>query len=416
MKLPETIDPATFSTELPATVNEAASSGQVVAVNATYDGLTLAANLTGLTVGAGNGVLCRNNSATVSRTLTGTTGEIDITNGNGSGGNPTFALASPLKVPLAQAGAVNFGMSVSGDTLTIQGQAATLSSTNKLYAMVPGSTPGLLDVLSATADVDLDIGGAVWELDGNGNRTGYQLSIYAFNDDTNGLGFAVSPRNGLKYIKNTDDETSAANCTSNEKVLVSAALTADAPCIEIGWCLANFTDSGDTWAWTLTDGKWGFGPAPLNHCHIRLNTFNSFGTTSTNKIVRFTNIDEEVGSIVYADSAADGASFTVKERGIYALSAILWSTDTNIQSQGFSLNASSLTTAMGSLALAERLILPNHLGGGGEDSQDGCWWTGRLEVDDVIRFHVNDHTIDSTAAATQSMFEMIQLAKLPLIT
>ena len=96
IKLPETANPADFDTELPATI--AGTANAYIATNATGDGLTvLDATLSdGITLPAGNGIVAKNGTTSNLREIKGTTGEIDVVDGDGVSGDPTLSINSAL--------------------------------------------------------------------------------------------------------------------------------------------------------------------------------------------------------------------------------------------------------------------------------------------------------------------------------
>jgi microcystin-dependent protein len=106
----------------------------------------------------------------------------------------------------------------------------------------------------------------------------------------------------------------------------------------------------------------------------------------------FTDIKtDNIGAdITYADSAADGSSFTVKSSGIYEIS---YTDRFNVAgAAGISKNAASLTTNLTSLTASERLAY--------SDSATANYainvsWMGYLVAGDIIRPHT-----DGTAAGT----------------
>lgn len=110
---------------------------------------------------------------------------------------------------------------------------------------------------------------------------------------------------------------------------------------------------------------------------------NGHGSTNT-KIRRFSTIVRNAGSaITYADSATNGASFTINEDGLYAMS---W---TDLRSAGndhigFTLNSSELTTDVSSLVNEEdRLISTTVISG----SYCNVSTMIKLSAGDVIRPH-----------------------------
>jgi hypothetical protein len=159
-----------------------------------------------------------------------------------------------------------------------------------------------------------------------------------------------------------------------------------------------------TWKWRVRKAKAsapvGFGLATAdqagllrgysNMSKIRLNTGNGYGSTNT-AIRRFTNTVVNTGTgITYADSATLGATFTVNEAGIYAIS---YSDGFNAAAAfGISLNSTQLTTAIATITAADRLCMSVT---SAADYHSSVSVTLALSVGDVIRAHAG--TADSTA-------------------
>ena len=118
---------------------------------------------------------------------------------------------------------------------------------------------------------------------------------------------------------------------------------------------------------------------------VIVNTSNGFGSTA-NKIRRFTTTLTSVGSdITYADSATNGASFTINSNGFYA---ITYQDGGSASSSliGISINSSQLTTAIGSITAANRLAnVFTYLAGG----YGVVTVVTRCVVSDVIRPHTS---------------------------
>lgn len=118
----------------------------------------------------------------------------------------------------------------------------------------------------------------------------------------------------------------------------------------------------------------------------------SSGATNTRivSILSGQTIAESIGSdIIYADSAALGASFTVNTAGIYHFS---FSSDANTTSAigvGFSLNVSGaeLTTGYTALPVAKKLVAGYDTGPGNVLNVSGSF---NLKVGDVVRIHSSD--------------------------
>lgn len=86
---------------------------------------------------------------------------------------------------------------------------------------------------------------------------------------------------------------------------------------------------------------------------IRLNTANGHGSTNT-KIRRFSNVVTNQGSdITYADSAANGASFTINANGVYGISY----SDGFVSADflGVSVDSTQLTTSISVITASNRL-------------------------------------------------------------
>lgn len=90
-----------------------------------------------------------------------------------------------------------------------------------------------------------------------------------------------------------------------------------------------------------------------NH-EVYVTTSNGYGSTNT-KIPRFTTEQTNVGTaITYADSASDGAAFTIVTTGIYSMEFTGWG---NGADYGISVNSNQLTTNIGSITAAHRVAI-----------------------------------------------------------
>lgn len=126
---------------------------------------------------------------------------------------------------------------------------------------------------------------------------------------------------------------------------------------------------------------------------VRLHTGNGHGSTNT-AIRRFsTTVTNTGNAITYADSAADGASFTINEDGVYFISYI----DSRVAGStpyGLSLNSTQLTTSIASISTANVLSQVNNPAAL-EEGQSS--WAGILEKGDIIRAHTSGAT-DGTSS------------------
>jgi len=135
---------------------------------------------------------------------------------------------------------------------------------------------------------------------------------------------------------------------------------------------------------------------------VRVDSGNGHGSTGT-MIRRFSNTTfSNGGAITYADSSTNGGSFTINEHGIYAISY----TDRYESGSAFfgiSVNASSLTTNVASIAVGERLHRVQS-----NTEFACCAATVRLSEGDVVRAHTNGSTDNATSSV---QFIITQVAR-----
>jgi hypothetical protein len=126
---------------------------------------------------------------------------------------------------------------------------------------------------------------------------------------------------------------------------------------------------------------------------VRLHTSNGYGSSST-VIPRFTTVVTNQGSdITYADSATLGSAFTINTNGVYAISFGMTFANANAQN-GLSLNSSQLTTAIASIASADRLGLNIAVSTSGRLPVSNCLY---LPAGSVIRPHADGGTLAGAA-------------------
>ena len=118
---------------------------------------------------------------------------------------------------------------------------------------------------------------------------------------------------------------------------------------------------------------------------IRVNTTNGYGITNT-FIRRFLNIVLSQGSdITYADSAANGGSFTINTSGVYAIS---YSDNIGVALfAGISLNSNQLSTNIQSINAVN--IVAIALGSNTTNTGTHCGATIYLQASDVLRAHLS---------------------------
>lgn len=151
----------------------------------------------------------------------------------------------------------------------------------------------------------------------------------------------------------------------------------------LAWPKATTSGTLDGWQISIISGRFS---DQLIYCH----TGNGAGSTNT-KIRRFTTQMTSVGANVYADSAANGASFTINAPGIYSIvyGDGRLATAANI---GISLNSSQLTTSIISINIADRLGLTDSQ----INSGSSCVAVARLSAGDIVRPHFGNNAPDLT--------------------
>jgi hypothetical protein len=130
--------------------------------------------------------------------------------------------------------------------------------------------------------------------------------------------------------------------------------------------------------WTATAS----GTLTAPRSEITVDSGNGFGSTNTT-VRRFTNTRKSVGSAVtYADSASNGASFTINETGVYAIEYHDQSSS-GAATIGISVNSTALTTSPGNMTYAQgiRTFMDSSAASFGAHVH----WTGNLNAGDIVR-------------------------------
>ena len=137
---------------------------------------------------------------------------------------------------------------------------------------------------------------------------------------------------------------------------------------------------------------------------VWVHTGNGHGSTNT-FIRRFTTTVSSTGTaITYADSAANGASFTINTPGVYAISYADYYASA-IQNFGISLNSAQLTTNIASITAANRIGMTTSVGAG---LGNVLTLVVLLAAGDVIRPH--DAGANNAADPAYSYFQIRRIA------
>ena len=163
----------------------------------------------------------------------------------------------------------------------------------------------------------------------------------------------------------------------------TVTITAAAGVTITGTPLTLATSKGGSLVRTASN-TWTFksGGGEVITSSVFLNTTNGYGSTN-NKIRRFTNTVRNSGAdITYADTAADGASFTINTTGMYSVHFGDQFSGSN--HFGISLNSNQLTTSILTITVSHLLSLgttatANYLGVSS--------FSGFLTAGDVVRPH-----------------------------
>jgi hypothetical protein len=175
------------------------------------------------------------------------------------------------------------------------------------------------------------------------------------------------------YIQKTDSTDNVVTIDGNASETIDGTTT-----IDLDRQYQSVTIISDGTNWITSHGRHQLDST------VRVNTGNGHGSTN-NKIRRFTTAVQNVGTaITYADSAADGASFTINEDGVYIMSYTDRTNSGDFQI-GISLNSAQLTTTVVSITAADRLAIDH--GTGGSHRTTGVPVV--LAKDDVIRAHTD---------------------------
>lgn len=115
---------------------------------------------------------------------------------------------------------------------------------------------------------------------------------------------------------------------------------------------------------------------------IRVHTSNGWGSTNS-AIRRFLTLLLSQGTdITYTPSATLGDTFTINAPGVYALS--LNDNGSSGAEFGLSLNSSTLSSSISTIAVADRL---GHMTAAGTSFGVTVAWTGYLPAGSVVRVH-----------------------------
>jgi hypothetical protein len=153
---------------------------------------------------------------------------------------------------------------------------------------------------------------------------------------------------------------------------------------------------------STTGGVTSWRVSPLvDSSQVICDSPNGHGSTNT-VIRRWTNSTTTGTDVTYADSAGNGATFTINTAGIYAIS-YSDGRGAAVAEIGISLNSAQLTTSIVTITTANRLQCTTTISG----NRGSISTVARLAASDVIRCHT-DGTPDNTGATNQ--FRIVRIA------
>ena len=159
---------------------------------------------------------------------------------------------------------------------------------------------------------------------------------------------------------------------------------------------------------TATEHIVAYNSRNAENSMVRLHTGNGHGSVN-NKIRRFSTTVADLGNaITYADSATDGASFTINEDGVYMISYTDSATSAAVY-LGLSLNSTQLTTNIEDITVADRLSFVLTA-----TQENPMSWAGSLNKGDVIRAHTQGSANASKATFTISKIGVGDLLGTPV--
>jgi len=167
------------------------------------------------------------------------------------------------------------------------------------------------------------------------------------------------------------------------------------------WRVAKYS-GGQVAFGAATETQSGLTRLPASQ--VRVDTGNGHGSTNT-RIRRFSNITQSIGSaITYADSATLGGSFTINEAGIYSMTHHDRANASSF-SIGFSVNSTQLTTDVGGITTANRLVFDVEASSTGTFRSTSV--VARLAAGDVVRVHTDGSPNNTTSGSVQCIITQL---------
>ena len=148
-------------------------------------------------------------------------------------------------------GLYNVGFKQGADTSQLRiagGDGNSLGATNIGFIRVPKSSTNSLSTYTISSNIDIDLTGAHWGLDGKGDNYLVYLRVYAINNLALGVTtWGVGMQGGFTYVTDAQTSITAASITTPEMILTNNAVSAQNDCYDVGYIEASFIDASNEW-------------------------------------------------------------------------------------------------------------------------------------------------------------------------
>lgn len=358
---------------------------------------------------AGGGDLSANRTLSITQASGSTDGylsSVDWTTFNNKqaalGYTPLNAASNLSDLANASTARTNLGVAIGTDVQAYDADLSALAGLTSAADKVPYFTgAGTAAVADFTAAGRAMVGAA------SATAQTALLDVFTGDSGSGGVkGLVPAPAAGdaaaNKYLKAngtwaTVTAGSASPLTTKGDLWGFSTLDARVPVGTDGYVLTADSTQALGVKWAAASGG---GGSPANST-VWLHSGNGHGSTN-NKIRRFSTTVTNTGTdITYADSAANGASFTINTAGRYC--ATYWDYYSGgVTQYGLSINSAELTTAISSsgFAASTRLCRVDVNSG---DSITPCNVCFYANVNDVVRPHTSG-TVDTSANAGLAVF------------
>jgi hypothetical protein len=273
---------------------------------------------------------------------------------------------TPITVGLGTLTNVAFWHKRVGDTMFIRGNATTgiVSATSIKISLPSGNFLDITKLTSTTSD-------ALGHFIRMATATPiYQFDYIAFSDGTDTSNIFISAASA--------STTSLAKSNGNNAMVTGDSFSLFLEIPIQGWS-------------ATAPGFLAYTEKNAIDSQSTATNANGYGSTAT--VIRKYSNQTTVGSaILYTSSSVNGDSWTIKDNGIYHISA---SDGTGALNFGFTINQVTLTTGISSLPVNQVLIE----GGVGTGVEGVVSWCGGLREGDIIRCNTNGGTGTSTTTA-----------------